>query len=70
MEECCLVFEELKKFLGSPPLLFKLEVREELYLYLAVSLEEMSSVLIQVDDKGAQITIYYTRQVHHDGKTR
>lgn len=58
MEECHQVFEELKKFLGSLPLLSKPVVREELYLYLAASLEVVSSILIWVDDKGTQRPIY------------
>lgn len=70
IEECHQAFKELKKFFGSPPLLSKFEVREDLYLYFAASLEAVSSILIQVDDKGAQSPIYYTNQVLHDTETR
>lgn len=36
-EECHKMFEDLKADLGTPPLLSKLEMGEELYLYLVVS---------------------------------
>ena len=35
--ECQQAFEDLKKYLTSPPLLVKSEVREILYLYLATA---------------------------------
>lgn len=70
MKECKQVFEELKKFLGSPPPLSKLEVGEELLLYLVASPKAMRSVLIQVDDKEIQKLIYYTSQVLNNAESR
>ena len=35
-DECQKAFEELKKYLSSPPLLSLSKLREELYLYLAI----------------------------------
>ncbi|KAL0338054.1 UNVERIFIED_CONTAM: hypothetical protein Scaly_2080500 [Sesamum calycinum] len=40
-------FDELKKYLVSPPLLTKPETGETLYLYLAVSENAVSSVLVR-----------------------
>lgn len=53
-EEYRQAFKDLKSFLTSPPLLSKLEVGEELYLYLTASLKVVSSVLVRVDDKGSR----------------
>lgn len=60
----------IEDFLWSSPLLSKLEVGEKLNLYLATSSEAVSSVLIQLEDKGIQKLIYYTNRVLHDAKTR
>lgn len=51
MDECQLAFDELKKFFVSPPLLSNLESREELFLYLAATMQAISFVLIWVYDK-------------------
>ena len=37
MDECQKAFEDLKKYLSSPPLLSPSKLGEELYLYIAVS---------------------------------
>ena len=37
MDECQKAFEDLKKYLSSPPLLSPSKLEEELYLYIAVS---------------------------------
>lgn len=60
MEEYQKAFEELKKFFISLPLLSKLEVKEELYLYVAIYVKVVNTVLVWVDDKGVQKSIYYT----------
>lgn len=60
MEEYRQAFEELK-FLRSLPSLSKPEVGEKLYMYLTASLEEISSILIRVDDKEVQKPIYHTK---------
>lgn len=41
------------KFLASPALLSRSEVREELFLYLAVFSEVVSLVLVRADKDGA-----------------
>lgn len=70
MKECHQAFEELYKYLRSPPLLSKPKMGKELYLYLATFLKVESSVLTQVDDKEIQKPIYYTSRVLHDTETR
>lgn len=70
IEECQQAFEDLKKFLATPSLLSKLEVREELYPYLVASPEAVSLVLVRLDDKRIQKLIYYTSWVLHDIETR
>ncbi|KAI3461303.1 hypothetical protein Pfo_017966 [Paulownia fortunei] len=46
-EECQHAFDDLKKYLVSPPLLTKPEVGETLFLYLAVATEAISAVLVR-----------------------
>ncbi|KAM1623487.1 hypothetical protein ACFX1T_021600 [Malus domestica] len=46
-EECEKAFQDLKKYLTSPPLLSKLEADEDLYIYLAISEVTVSSALIR-----------------------
>lgn len=56
-------FEGLKKFLSTPPLLSKPREGEELFLYLAASLEAVSSVLVRINPDGMQKHVYYTSKV-------
>lgn len=51
-----------KTYLSTPPLLIKLEVGEELYLYLTVSSSSISSVLVREKDR-VQRPIYYISRV-------
>ena len=44
-------FEDLKAYLSSPPLLSPSRPRQELFLYLAVSLAVVSSALVREKDK-------------------
>ena len=69
-EDCKQAFEDLKNFLSFPLLLSKPKVGEELYLYLAVSPEAVSSILVRMDDEGTQRPIYYMNRVLHDAETR
>ena len=62
-DECRQSFEDLKKYLASPPLLKKLKVGETLYLYLVTSTEAVSSVLIQDNENRIHRLIYYTSKV-------
>ena len=59
----------LKKYLGSPPLLNKPESKEVLYLYLVVSPSVISFILVRQEVK-VQKPIYYISRVLHDTKTR
>ena len=63
-DQCAEAFEELKRHLSSPRLLTRSEVGEELQLYLAVSPQAVSSVLIR-EEKGVQRPIYYASHVLH-----
>ncbi|XP_058088900.1 uncharacterized protein LOC131235647 [Magnolia sinica] len=67
--ECEQAFQQLKQYLGSPPLLSKLEEGELLFLYLAVSASGVSSALIR-DVGGRQHPIYYVSKVVVPTKTR
>ena len=56
--ECPQVFEELKNYLGSSPLLAKPEPEKELFLYLAISPVALAVVLVKEEAK-IQWSIYY-----------
>ncbi|GKV12017.1 hypothetical protein SLEP1_g23223 [Rubroshorea leprosula] len=57
--ECQAAFDELKSYLSSPPLLTKANDGEILYLYLGISDESISSVLVREEGK-QQKPVYYT----------
>ncbi|XP_022894051.1 uncharacterized protein LOC111408536 [Olea europaea var. sylvestris] len=57
-EECEKTFQEPKQILESPPILTKPEPGETLYLYLAVSQNAVSGVLVKEVNRGQQ-PIYY-----------
>src|ERR1700733_3701420 len=63
-EECELAFQQLKQYLGSPPLLSSPKKGEVLCLYLAVSRTAVSSALMR-NEEGAQLPIYYTSRALH-----
>ena len=50
-DECEATFQELKCYLGSPPLLSPSKEGEDLYLYLAVSASAVSAALIREEGK-------------------
>ena len=58
-DECEKAFQDLKKYLGAPPLLSRPVMGKKLYLYLAVSENAVSSALIRMEN-GVQKPIYYT----------
>ncbi|KAL5560487.1 hypothetical protein UlMin_036698 [Ulmus minor] len=68
-EECEQSFQELKTYLGRPPLLSKPQEGESLILYLAVSKGAVSSTLIR-EEEGVQWPIYYTSKSLLDEETR
>ena len=69
MDECQQAFEELKKYLATPPLLSPSKPGEELYLYLAVSLTAVSSTLLR-EEEGQQLPVYYTSRAFRGAKKR
>ncbi|XP_073112181.1 uncharacterized protein [Elaeis guineensis] len=69
-DECRQAFEELKKYLTSPPLLVRPKVGEVLYLYLATSPEAVSSVLVRENENRVHQPIYYVSKVLHEAETR
>ena len=50
-DECQKAFEDLKKYLSSPPLLSPTVPGEELYLYIAVSQAAVSAALVRDDGR-------------------
>ncbi|XP_022872734.1 uncharacterized protein LOC111391716 [Olea europaea var. sylvestris] len=68
-EECERAFHELKETLASPPILTKPEHGDTLYLYLVVSQNAVSGVLVKEVNK-AQQPIYYVSKVLLDAETR
>ncbi|KAI3719999.1 hypothetical protein L6452_20906 [Arctium lappa] len=61
--------QQLKKYMMSPPFLSKPEQGEVLQLYLAVSNNSVSAVLIRETD-GRQLPIYYVSKTLLDAETR
>ena len=57
-DECQKAFEDLKKYLSSPPLLSPSMLGEELYLYIAVSQAAVSATLVR-DEGGSQRPVYF-----------
>ncbi|KAI3446714.1 hypothetical protein Pfo_003379 [Paulownia fortunei] len=68
-EECQHAFDDLKKYLVSPPLLTKPEVGETLFLYLAVATEAISAVLVREVGRAHQ-PIYYTSKILQGAEQR
>ncbi|KAL2531797.1 RT RNaseH 2 domain-containing protein [Abeliophyllum distichum] len=67
--ECEDAFQALKQYLEKAPLLSKPSDKEVLMLYLAVSREAISVVLVRKDD-GYQRLVYYVSKVLLDVETR
>ncbi|PKU64464.1 putative mitochondrial protein [Dendrobium catenatum] len=61
-DECQEAFEQLRKYLASPPLLFKLTSGEKLYLYIAVLAQTISSVLVR-EENATQRPVYYVSKI-------
>ena len=55
-DECQTAFDNIKKYLSSPPLLSPSKPGEELYLYLVVSQVIVSAVLVREED-GSQKSV-------------
>ncbi|KAL5752480.1 hypothetical protein ACOSQ2_022987 [Xanthoceras sorbifolium] len=57
-EECELVFQQLKEYIGRAPLLSKLQDGEKLIVYLVVTQHAISTVLVREENKN-QLPVYY-----------
>ena len=68
-EECEKAFQELKKYLTTPPLLSTPVEKEELFLYLAVSPLAVSSALVR-EEHGVQYPAYYTSRALQGAESR
>lgn len=62
-------FEDLKKYLGVPPLLSRRRTGELLYMHLSISPDAISFVLVR-EDVGIQKPIYYTNKLLRDVGTK
>ena len=68
-EECKEAFQDLKRYMRSPPILSDPKLGEELYMYLAVSDQVVSVVLLKTRD-GAQWLVYYISKTLVDVETQ
>ncbi|KAL2251632.1 UNVERIFIED_CONTAM: Retrovirus-related Pol polyprotein from transposon [Sesamum indicum] len=68
-EECEKALQELKEYLTTPPLLANPKEGEELLLYLGVSENAVSSVLVR-EDGGQQNPIYYVSKMLQGSELR
>ncbi|XP_043811023.1 uncharacterized protein LOC122723300 [Manihot esculenta] len=68
-EDCRKAFEELKSYLSSPHVLSSPLEGEELLIYLAVSEQAISAVLVRVDE-GEQKPVFYVSKVLKGAETR
>src|SRR3954463_11257151 len=68
-EECKRAFEELKEYLMSPPLLTRLRPGEILIIYMAVTPEAGSSVLMR-EESSIQLPIYYVSNIFKSAEVR
>ena len=68
-DECEAAFQELKRYLSSPPLLSPSKEGENLYLYLAMSASAVSAALIREKGK-KQLPVYYVSQAFQGAESR
>ena len=68
-DECQKAFEELKKYLSSPPLLNPSKLGEELYLYLAILRATVSAPLVREED-GCKKPVYFISRAFQRAKER
>ncbi|XP_020686072.1 uncharacterized protein LOC110102197 [Dendrobium catenatum] len=62
-DKCQEAFEQLRTYLASPPLLSKPITGEILYMYMAISSQAISSILVRMDDT-IQRPVYYISKAH------
>ena len=68
-DECQKAFEDLKKYLSSPPLLSPSKPREKLYLYIGVSQAVVSVALVRKEE-GVQQPVYFISRAFRGAKER
>ena len=69
MDKCQKAFDDLKKYLSSPPLLSPSMLGEELYLYIAVSQAAVSAALVR-DEGGSQRPVYFISRAFQGAEER
>ena len=68
-DECQKAFEDLKKYLSSPPLLSPSMPEKELYLYIAISQAAVSTALVR-DEGGSQRPVYFISRAFRGAEER
>ena len=68
-DECQKAFEDLKKYISSPPLLSPSMPGEELYLYIPVSQVAVSAALVR-DEGGSQRPVYFISRAFRGAEER
>ena len=68
-DECQKAFEDLKKYLSSPPLLSPFVPGEKLYLYIVVSQAAVSAALVRNDGR-SQRPIYFVSRAFRGAEER
>ena len=68
-DECQKAFEDLKKYLSSPPLLSPSVPGEELYLYIAISQAAVSAALVRNEER-SQRPIYFVSRAFRGAEER
>ena len=68
-DKCQKAFEDLKKYLSSPPLLSPSKPGEELYLYIAVSQAAVNAALV-IEEEGKQRPIYFVSEEFRGAEER
>ena len=68
-DECQKAFEDLKKYLSSPPLLSSSRPGEELYLYIEVSQAAVSAALVR-EKEGSQRPVYFISRAFQEAEER
>ena len=69
IDECEAAFQELKRYLSSPPLLSPSKEGKDLYLYLAVSALAVNAALIR-EEGAKQLPVYYVSQAFQGAESR
>ena len=68
-DECQKAFEDLKKYLSSPPLLSSSMLGEKLYLYIAILQAAVSAALVK-EEGGSQRLVYFISRAFRGAEER